>query len=230
MPKPYLLRLSVFHRGCTLSEFFKKSKLQAKIPFIVRESLDKVSFIIVIENNFNVHYIRRELLRGSDIIEVEILGKRPYPVLFVRKYTRGILNMLAYAGGILIPPITIDYGLKTFNAILDKRSGISYVVKQVNSDSSISRKVIEYHRIAGASLEELFGAMLNSLFKFILSPRELEIIKECYRKGLFNTHKGYNIRKSSLAYMLGLSHSTLIQHLKHAEKKIFKYLLYDENM
>ncbi|HDJ84024.1 MAG TPA: hypothetical protein ENG44_03380, partial [Desulfurococcaceae archaeon] len=93
MPKPYLLRLSVFHRGCTLSEFFKKSKLQAKIPFIVRESLDKVSFIIVIENNFDVHYVRRELLRGSDIIEVEILGKRPYPVLFVRKYTRGILNM-----------------------------------------------------------------------------------------------------------------------------------------
>ena len=53
--------------------------------------------------------------------------------------------------------------------------------------------------------------MINPLLKLILSPRELEVIRDCCRYGLFDD-RGSNARKVDIASTLGSSHTILMQH------------------
>lgn len=159
----------------------------------------------------------------KDVKYAETLkGPGVQPFIYMIKRNYGVLKAIAEVKAIKIGPVIVKDGIKLFPLMVPKGME-GRLVRLVKEYSPTEVKV----SIAKLNYLRCLELPLLSCPHFIASPDlteyEFQILKEAYEAGYFEWPKRTNL--DNLAKKLGLSKTTVLEHIRKAERKILKYYL-----
>jgi predicted DNA binding protein len=173
------------------------------VPFYNIVDSDRVKFVI----NTGKH--RDEcaaILHESDAIEMIEYASESQ--LLVTKRSSGALPVIRENNGILYNMSQFDGTRRVFDIIISERDDLKAIINDLRTLGSIRLERLES-----------FAASSSSL----LSSRQLETIKHAYEAGYFDWPRRADAE--TLANQLDISHSTFLEHLRKAEKKVISEAL-----
>jgi len=153
-----------------------------------------------------------EALRGPGI----------QPSIYMVKRNYGVLRAIAEVKALKIGPVIVNKGVKVFPVMIPKgmEGKLIRLVKRY-SPTEVRVTIIKPNYLRFTELP------LLSHSHFITFPNltecELQVLKKAYETGYFEWPRRINL--DGLARKLGLAKSTVLEHLRKAEKKILEHYL-----
>ena len=141
------------------------------------------------------------ILRKSDAVKTIEYASNSQ--LLVTKRSSGALPIIRENNGILYNMSQFDGTRRVFDIIISERDDLKAIINDLRTLGSIRLERLES-----------FAASSSSS----LSSRQSEVIKHAYEAGYFDWPRRADAE--TLADQLDISHSTFLEHLRKAEKKV----------
>ena len=227
----YVVRmLKVKHYGDYLTELSSKYVKEVIISYL--SLMDNNSYMIL-----HVMPSRRDLLRKavdlattfSDVKVAEAFagGTGFQHFAFIIKRNYGVLRALHETKSMKIGPVSVENGRKSF-LILTPRNAVARLVKLVKKYSPTDVEVMltrpKPYMVRPVEQPLTTARCAPSAAAApALTERELRVLLLAYEFGYFSIPRKTDL--SNLSRMLGISKSTVLEHLRKAERKVIKYFI-----
>lgn len=185
------------HKDCILSEITSLSDQ----PFTVtqEEVRDDYFITFVIDTGEELASLREQLVASEQVQSVETLDESR---LLVTKKSCGALPIIRQNHGMLDGMDKVNGSQRIFDIVVFRREDLKNIISE---------------------LSEIGSVMLGKLLPFesqsrLLSSRQAEVIELALISGYFDWPR--KIEAQDLASELDITHPTLLEHLRKAEKKL----------
>ncbi|WP_158059339.1 helix-turn-helix domain-containing protein [Halorussus halophilus] len=203
-----MLRAKIYFdldRECVLSELTR----QWNRPFTVTQEKvhDDELITLVIDTGDQRDRFERRLRESSQVEHVEVVDETH---LLLTKRSCGALPVIRSNHGMLWGMDKVNGSQRVFDVVVFRREDLKAIVAGLRDIGSVSlgRLTPYYDRTA------------------TLSPRQAEIVETALDEGYFDWPR--RIDAEELAERFDIAHSTLLEHLRKAEKKLLEEALSDE--
>jgi len=216
--------LKVIHYGDYLTELTVKS---GKTAFISYLSLIKgYSHMILHLFPLDKSVINEAIDFSRSFKDVKcvetIKGPGIQPFLYIVKRNYGVLRAIAKVKALKVGPVIVENGVKLFPIMIP--NGMESKLIRLVKKYSPTRVRVSITKPSYLKHLELPLLSYPHYITFLnLTEYEFQVLKEAYESGYFDWPKRTNLDK--LAKSLGLSKTTVLEHIRKAERKILKYFL-----
>ncbi|EZQ11537.1 hypothetical protein CM19_00705 [Candidatus Acidianus copahuensis] len=152
-------------------------------------------------------------IRSVKVIHVE----NSYVIVEIKTVFQGTISKLLYDHGVSYFQNLFDNNHEIWNIIYNDKS----LINEIRNEG----KVIDV-KSSELSLDTIMKVYYNMLLNN-LSPRQLTVLKTAYNMGYFNFPR--KVRVNKLSSSLGISETTVIQHIRAAEHEILRKLFSLDN-
>jgi predicted DNA binding protein len=188
--------------ACIISEKFGETQFQI---LDIHPSKDYSQGLLTVSAETHLKEVKDYLLLLKDIKKAEILLDEPDTKLLSFYFKHGPLGDIILQTGVHIrPPLELENGIIKVNLIGLKEN----VNKFIKLTDELENITMEIDRKSG----------LKFLNKPLLTRQQERILKEAVKLGYYDLPR--RITTMKLSEKLGLSASTVTEHLRKAEKKI----------
>lgn len=166
----------------------------------------------------------KELLReyiSKDFLSYSIYrGKN---VIFIQgvKKGHGLMNSVMNAGAIPLFPIIANNGEESFDYISYSRKTVDEVLESVSMRHNITSS--DYSNIGNDEILSVLSRKQSMIHTVDLTDIERKVIKRAYKSGYFTWPRDYRLDRMVTDFKL--SKTTLLYHIRNAERKILKLLM-----
>lgn len=202
--------IKVAHYGDVLSDFTSRRRTVLLLPQLsLVNDYSYMTLQLIPSKDVEVREFLDMSRSYADVKYAEVLSLPGLPqFLMVIKRNYGVLKALHRVGGAKIGPVTVMRGFKYFPAFIPYDSKVR-LVKYVRSFSpcDVDVKILEQ-----ATRVKSFLTIPS------LSDHELYVLRVAYEEGYFEWPR--KVRLEDLAIKLGVSKTTVAEHLRRALKKL----------
>lgn len=158
----------------------------------------------------------QELLKGGLLLEAQVIEKEKNGayILFIRSGSPTLssaLNYIGLEGGYLFPPLGIEEGKVKFS-FLGSEPQIKDFMEKLDAIGIHYRVVL---------LTDANFSPISPLSQ--LTEKQQEVLLAAYKMGYYDIPRRVNTEE--LAAKLGLVNSTVVEHLRKAEQRIFRHIM-----
>jgi len=170
----------------------------------------------------NSYNILTKALRESDkVISLKVINKKPTSCfMVVEKKNCHFYDYTLGENRLILFPYVIKEGLRHFIIFTKKYNYTKDFYKEI----SIYGKIIKLKRInLDHALEWVESLKISDILRSMLTPMQLRVIEEAIKGGYYSWPR--KSKMSELSRRLGISKTTISEHLRKGEQKLISLLL-----
>lgn len=186
-----------------------------ELLYFLRQDEDEIAAISRLEFS-DPNYKPQDLLMEGFVVDVQVIEKEKNGayILFMRNKAPNVSVVLKYIGlegGYLFPPMGIEDGRVRFT-FLGNESQIKDFLEKINALGIHYRVIL----LADANFSPI--SPLSQL-----TEKQQEVLLAAYKMGYYDIPR--KITTEELGSKLGLGDSTVVEHIRKAEQRIFKQII-----